>query len=312
MCQAITAVAYTWHNLLTLRARIPHLLATCEGDRHFQLPLSAFPRHHLLSHPPVSPARHFLPHRLSRPYLPPFLVPRSRTTCVMPTLPTPRCRVRFDRYLSRHLPSFLSSRYPLAPFSSSSHPPVLSVPLPHSLPSHMSATVGFVLLLAGISSPRPSFHHPPLSLSSQSLPFSELSPSAPALLSPVPYPHTFSFSFLQSHSPRRPLAAPLALSAPSSSPCLTSAELCQPSANALIAIPTISLPALLFPHAIHLLPTHPLILPSTCLRHHLPCSGTLSPSCMLATRTARHPPCCRGRRHHLPIFTLACVCSGGF
>ncbi|KAH8987687.1 hypothetical protein EDB86DRAFT_2097193 [Lactarius hatsudake] len=116
-------------------------------------------------------------------------------------------------------------------------PPSPSCPLiapPSHLPSHMSATVAFVLLV-GISSLRPSFHYPPLSLPSQSLPSSELSP--------VPYPHTFSFSFPQSHSPRHPLTAPLALSPPSSSPCLTSAELC------------------------HLLPTHWLLFPPSPYPH---------------------------------------------
>ncbi|KAH9033923.1 hypothetical protein EDB85DRAFT_2144704 [Lactarius pseudohatsudake] len=228
--------------------------------------------------------RRFLPHRLSRPHLPP-----SYYLCdAHAAHPSLSCE---DRPLPLNLsPSpLLALSLPLSPLFLFLPPACpLSAPPSHSLPSHIRATVAFVLLLAAISSPRPSFHYPPLSLPSQSLRSSELSPSASALLSPVPYPYTFSF-------PSRNLTAlgvPLALSAPSSSPCLTSTELCQPSANASVAIPTVSLPALLSPHPIHTLPTHPaLIPPSTSLRHHLPCSGTLSPSCQCipATRTARHP-----------------------
>ncbi|KAH9033926.1 hypothetical protein EDB85DRAFT_2289276 [Lactarius pseudohatsudake] len=209
---------------------------------------------------------------------------RLHTTCVMPTLPTPRCRVRIDvTSLTISPPCPLATLEPLFFFLPPACP--LSAPPSHSLPSHMRATAAFVLLLAGISSPRPSFHYPPLSLPSQSLPSFELSPSASTLLS------------------RRPLAAPLALSAPSSSLCLTSAELCQPSANAPVVIPTLTRTLVSSPYSLSTYSSrsHPAFYlpssPSPLLRYPFP---VLSVHARYAHRTP--PPYCRGRRDYHPTF----------
>ncbi|KAH9172805.1 hypothetical protein EDB89DRAFT_2164704 [Lactarius sanguifluus] len=117
-------VTSTSHHLLSLVTIFPPILLS---------PLLA------VSFPTVSLAR------TSRP----ALVPCPRT-CVMPTLPTLRCRVKVSLAISP--PScLLATLSPPSLFLPPSRP--LIAPPSHSLPSHMSATVAFVLLLAGI--PRP-------------------------------------------------------------------------------------------------------------------------------------------------------------